>query len=62
MTNLQLEAIYNSGISQSHIAALKTVYNAGYYAHAGVTPNDSTPDVVSTQTAPTAYVKPKKPD
>lgn len=62
MTNQQLEAIYLSAVDQSHLAGLKAVLNAGYCLGKGITPNATTPDITSTQTAPTAYVKIRKPD
>lgn len=62
MTNSQLEKIYQSAIALSHGAGLRAVYNAGYYAHAGVVPDSGTQDIAGAQTLPTAYVKLRKPD
>jgi hypothetical protein len=62
MNSAQLEKIYRDNVSVSHIAALKAVYNAGWCADHGETPSDSTSDASEKQTAPTSYVKIKKPD
>ena len=62
MTNPQLEAIYQSAIGISHDAGLRAVYNAGYYAHAGITPDAGTLEQSAIQSAPTAYVKLKDKD
>lgn len=62
MTNQDLEAIYTSAVGISHQAGLREVFNAGYYAHAGITPNANTPDAAATATPPTSYVKLKDRD
>ncbi len=62
MTNQQLEAIYTSAVDLSHLAGLKAVFNAGFCIGKGITPNSTTPDVTSTQTAPSSYVKIRKAD
>lgn len=62
MTNVQLEAIYKANIDLGHIAALKAVYNHGYYDGAGITVTSQTVDIVPTRTAPTTIIKLKRPD
>ena len=62
MNSSQLEKIYKDNAGISHLAALKAVYNAGWCAHLGETPSDSTGDATEKQAAPTAYVKIRRPD
>jgi hypothetical protein len=59
MTNDDLLDLYKQNVSESHIAALKTVYNAGYYAGAGFTPSANATDFTRFQTKPSAVVKAK---
>jgi hypothetical protein len=47
MTDVQLQAIYQSGLGVSHIAALKVVFAAGYAAHAGTTVGACDPSVAA---------------
>lgn len=62
MTNDQLLDIYKQNISESHIAALKSVFNAGYYAGAGLTPTANGTDFTRFQAKPVAVVKAKHSD
>lgn len=59
MTNAQLLKIYQSNIETSVIAALRAVWNAGWYEGAGVTPTATSPDRSLAVAAPTAILKTK---
>lgn len=62
MTNEQLESIYKANIDQGHIAALKAVFNHGYYDGAGLAVTANSVDVVRARAAPSAIIKLKRPD
>lgn len=59
MTNAELIAIFKSNLDESMEAAIRGVYNAGWYEGAGVTPTATSPDVSKTKSKPTAIVKVK---
>jgi hypothetical protein len=48
MTDLQLQQIYQAGLNTSHLAALKTVFAAGYAAHAGTVIGQGNPSKSAT--------------
>lgn len=62
MTNSDINALYTGNLDISHLAALRAVYNAGYFAGAGITPTPQTPDQSRTAAVPTAKLKVTKPD
>lgn len=62
MTNTDINALYQGNIDISHLAALRAVYNAGYFAGAGITPTPMTADQSRTASVPTAKLKVTKPD
>lgn len=62
MTNADIESLYTMNIDISHLAALRAVFNAGYFAGAGITPTTTTPDQSRVTTKPTVTLKIKKPD
>lgn len=59
MTNDDLVKIFKTNIEESEIAALRGVYNAGYYEGAGVTPSATSPDQSKVKAKPVAVVKVK---
>lgn len=62
MTNTELELLYKENIDISHLAALRALFNAGYYAHAGTTPTAQTADQSRTSALPAVRAKVVKPD
>ena len=60
MTNAQLQNIYITASVVSHEVGLRAVWNAGWHAKAGTTPNAGSPDESLRATAPTAVVTIKK--
>lgn len=44
MTNQEIEDIYKAGVGDGHVNALRTVWNAGYYEGAGITPTATSKD------------------
>lgn len=62
MTNDDINKLYQGNIDISHLAALRAVFNAGYFAGAGVTPTAGTPDQSRVSAPPTTKLKITKPD
>ena len=62
MTNAEIIAIFKANIDESLVAALRGVYNAGYYEGAGVTPSAASVDQSKVKSKPTAVVKVKHGD
>lgn len=62
MTNADIESLYSENIDISHLAALRAVFNAGYYAGASITPTTTTPDQSRISSKPTVRIKIRKPD
>lgn len=56
MDDATLDTIYKSAISVSHFAGLRTVYDAGYYEGAALTPTASSVDQSVVKSAPVADV------
>ena len=59
MTNAELMTIFKANNDESLLAAIRGVYNAGYYEGAGITPTATSPDVSKTKPLPAAIVKTK---
>lgn len=62
MTNADIETLYRENVDISHAAALRAVFNAGYYQHAGTTPNYQTADQSRVSSLPAVRAKVIKPD
>ena len=62
MTNAQILTIFKTNLAESIFAALRGVYNAGYYEGAGVAPTATAPDVSQSKALPTAVVRVKHSD
>jgi hypothetical protein len=62
MTNADIDSLYRENIDISHLAALRAVFNAGYYAGAGITPTAQTPEQSRISAKPAVRVKVTKPD
>ena len=62
MTNDDIVKIFKANIDESLIAALRGVYNAGYYEGAGLTPTATSVDQSKVKAKPTAVVKVKHSD
>lgn len=59
MNNDEITKIFKTNIDESFVAALRGVYNAGYYEGAGVTPSATGVDQSKVKAKPTAVVKVK---
>jgi hypothetical protein len=57
MTNAELISIFKANIDESLMAAIRGVYNAGYYEGAAITPTATSPDVSKTKAKPVAVVR-----
>ena len=58
MTDAQLETIYKAAAEKGdHTEGLRSVFNYGYYAHAGVTVDAHSKDQVGGATAPSTVQK-----
>lgn len=62
MTNDQLMKVFKTNIDESEIAALRGVYNAGYYEGAGITPTATSVDQSKVKAVPAAVVRTKHSD
>jgi hypothetical protein len=62
MTNAELESLYVENLDISHTAALRAVFDAGYYQGAGVTPTSHTPEQSRLSAKPAVRIKVTKPD
>jgi hypothetical protein len=62
MTNDDIVKIFKTNSSESFIAALRGVYNAGYYEGAGLTPTATSVDQSKLKSKPTAVVSVKHSD
>lgn len=62
MTNAQILTIFKANITESLVAALRGVYNAGYYEGAAITPTAASPDISQSKAIPAAIVKVKHSD
>lgn len=62
MTNAELQSLYTENLDISHLAALRAVFNAGYFQAAGITPTTQTPDQSRTSTKPAVRLHVTKPD
>ena len=61
MTSDQLLDIYKFSIDISNIAALRAVYNAGWYAGAAITPTTTSLERSALEAKPTVIVKTREP-
>jgi hypothetical protein len=59
MTNSDIIDLYKQNVSESHAAALRAVFNAGWYAALGQTPTATSLDQTRFASKPTALVKAK---
>lgn len=59
MTNDDIIDLYKQNVAESHAAALRSVFNAGWYAALGQTPVSSSVDQTRFAAKPTAIVKAK---
>jgi hypothetical protein len=57
LTNAQIEAIFKANVDQSFSAALRGVYNAGFYEGTGVTPTATSVDQSQVKAKPVAVVR-----
>ena len=57
MTNDELKSIFKANLSESEVAALRGVYNAGWYAGAAQTPSATSVDKSLAASKPTAIVQ-----
>jgi hypothetical protein len=57
MTNAELIGIFKTNLEESFMAAVRGVYNAGFYEGAGITPTATSPDVSRTKAKPAAVVR-----
>jgi hypothetical protein len=62
MTNAELESLYKENVDISHLAALRAVFNAGYFASAGITPTAQTADQSRISAKPAVRLHLNKPD
>jgi hypothetical protein len=62
VTNDDINKLYQGNIDISHLAALRAIYNAGYFAGAVITPNSMTADQSKVAPVPTTKLKITKPD
>lgn len=62
MTNDDITKIFKTNIDESFVAALRGVYNAGYYQGAGVTPTATSVDQSKVKATPVAVTKVKHSD
>lgn len=60
MTDDDLQKIFKANLDDSQAAALRGLYNAGYYEGAGITPAATSPDVSKTKSLPVAIVNTKR--
>lgn len=60
MTNAQMEAIFKNNIPISLPAALRSVWNAGYYEGKGTTPTSTSADKSWDAAKPVAFILCKK--
>ena len=60
MTNDQIEDIFKTGLRDGKIAALRAVWNAGYYQGASITPTAGGHDFSLQVAKPAAVVTGKK--
>lgn len=60
MTNDQIEAIWKTALNDGKLAALRAVWNAGYYQGASITPTAGGHDYSLQSAKPTAVVSGKK--
>lgn len=60
MTNDEINDIYKAAVAVSRNAALRAVYNAGWYAGAGQTPTAGSEDKSAKVAKPSAVVQVKK--
>lgn len=60
MTNDQIEDIYKTGLRDGKTAALRAVWNAGYYQGASLTPTTAGADYSLQAAKPAAVVSGKK--
>lgn len=60
MTNAQLEAIFKAGATDSFMAGLRSVWNAGWYEGKGLTPTATSADQSLAVSKPVAVVKAQK--
>lgn len=60
MTNAQLEDIYKTALADGRIAALRAVWNAGWYEAKGITPTANSADQSTIVAKPAAVVRTNK--